>query len=171
VGSLLTLFLTAGFAYFMLEQYKESARLTEMLLLFFQKNKKYFSGVTGERIVTKQFEKLAGLLCLNYIFLEEKPKNLIMEVFKTTTIKLKDKQLREKLSDKYAKLRQNDVGTFSKLFQVVALSSINGNVPPLPLRVSRPTTSSLPASSSCRPSRSTPSCSTTLRSPSPRSPP
>ena len=55
VGSLLTLFLTAGFAYFMLEQYKESARLTEMLLLFFQKNKKYFTGVTGERIVTKQF--------------------------------------------------------------------------------------------------------------------
>lgn len=92
-----------------------------------------------------------------------------MEVFKTTTIKLKDK-VREKLSDKYAKLRQNDVGTFSKLFQVVALSSINANVHLPPLRPSRSTTSPSPASNSSRPSRSTPSCSTTRRSRSPRSP-
>jgi hypothetical protein len=51
-----------------------------------------------------------------------------MEVFKATTIKLKDKQQREKLSDKYAKLKQNDVGTFSKLFQHCALPSISTNV-------------------------------------------
>lgn len=70
IGALLTLFLTASFAYFMLEQYKESARLAEMFLVFFQKNKKYFSGIIGEGIVTRQFEKLAGLLCLSYIFLE-----------------------------------------------------------------------------------------------------
>ncbi len=69
IGVLLSLFLTASYAYFMLEQYKESARLAEMFLVFFQKNKKYFSGVIGEGIVTRQFEKLAGLLCLSYIFL------------------------------------------------------------------------------------------------------
>jgi hypothetical protein len=69
IGVLLTLFLTASFAYFMQERYKESARLAEMFLVFFQKNKKYFSGIIGEGIVTRQFEKLAGLLCLSYIFL------------------------------------------------------------------------------------------------------
>jgi len=37
--------------------------------MFFQKNKKYFTGVNGEHIINRQFEKLAGLLCLNYIFL------------------------------------------------------------------------------------------------------
>jgi hypothetical protein len=61
--------MTASYAYFMLEQYKESARVIEMVLLFFQKNKKYFTGIPGERATANQFEKLAGLLCLNYIFL------------------------------------------------------------------------------------------------------
>jgi hypothetical protein len=129
IGVLLTLFLTASYAYFMLEQYKESARLSEMFLVFFQKNKKYFSGIIGEGIVTRQFEKLAGLLCLSYIFLEEKPKTVIMEVFKATTIKLKDKQNRERLADKYTKLRQNDVSTFVKLFQHCSLPSVRPNVP------------------------------------------
>lgn len=129
IGVLLTLFLTASYAYFMLEQYKESARLAEMFLVFFQKNKKYFSGIIGEGIVTRQFEKLAGLLCLSYIFLEEKPKTIIMEVFKATTIKLKHKQHRERLADKYAKLRQNDVSTFIKLFQHCSLPSVRPNVP------------------------------------------
>lgn len=118
----------------MLEQYKESARLAEMALLFFQKNKKYFTGVTGERITARLYERLAALLCLDYIFLEERPKPLILEVFKATTIKLKENKQKEKLSDKYAKLRQNDQGTFTKLFQFCALPSISATVTLPPFR-------------------------------------
>lgn len=55
IGSLLTLFLTASYAYFMLEQYKESARLAEMFLVFYQKNKKYFAGLAGEKVIVRQF--------------------------------------------------------------------------------------------------------------------
>lgn len=55
IGALLSLFLAASYAYFMLEQYKESARVAEMALLFFQKNKKYFTGVSGERTATILF--------------------------------------------------------------------------------------------------------------------
>lgn len=164
IGALLTLFLSASFAYFMLEQYKESARLAEMFLVFFQKNKKYFSGVIGEGIVTRQFEKLAGLLCLSYIFLEEKPKTIILEVFKATTLKLKDKQHRERLADKYTKLRQNDTSTFLKLFQHCALPSLTTSVTHSPLSLKRSRTSSLPASTPSRPSLSTPSSSITPRS-------
>lgn len=47
-----------------------------------------------------------------------------MEIFKTTTIKLKDKQIKEKLWDKYFKLKQNDQSTFLKLYQHCALPSI-----------------------------------------------
>ena len=38
-----------------------------------------------------------------------------MELFKGTVIKIKGSK--EKLSDKYTKMRQHDVGTFSKLLQ------------------------------------------------------
>lgn len=124
IGALLNLFLGGSYSYFMLEQYKESARLAEMFLVFYQKNKKYFGGMSSEKIVMNQIEKLAALLCINYVFLEEKPKNLIMELFKTITIKVKDKQQREKLSDKYLKLRQNDEGTFSRLFHHCILAVI-----------------------------------------------
>jgi hypothetical protein len=99
-----------------------------MFLVFFQKNKKYFTGSLSEKIISNKFEKLAGLLCLSYIFLEEKPKTIIQEIFKSTTIKLKDKVNKEKLSDKYTKLRQNDVGTFNKIFQHSSLPSINTQV-------------------------------------------
>ncbi len=51
-----------------------------------------------------------------------------MEVFKATTIKLKDKQNRERLADKYTKLRQNDVSTFIKVFQHCSLPSVLPNV-------------------------------------------
>lgn len=78
----------------MLQRYKESARLAEMFLVFYQKNKKYFGGISSEKIINKQIERLAALLCINYVFLEEKPKNLIKEVFKNITIKVKDKQQR-----------------------------------------------------------------------------
>jgi hypothetical protein len=60
--------------------------------------------------------------------LEEKPKNIIMEVFKSTTLKLRDKQHRERLADKYTKLRQNDSNTFVKLFQHSSLPSITTHV-------------------------------------------
>ena len=43
VGGLMSLFLVCSQAYFMQEQYKESARLSELALLFSQKNKKYFA--------------------------------------------------------------------------------------------------------------------------------
>lgn len=57
IGALLSLFLSASYSYFMLEQYKESARVAEMVLLFYQKNKKYFAGLTGnaERNITQLF--------------------------------------------------------------------------------------------------------------------
>jgi hypothetical protein len=128
-----------------------------MFLVFYQKNKKYFSGIIGERIVTRQFEKLASLLCLSYIFLEEKPKNIIMEVFKSTTLKLRDKQHRERLADKYTKLRQNDSNTFVKLFQHSSLPYIAAHVQ----NISRsPITSNNSSSTDlklCRPSLLTPS--------------
>ena len=71
IEALLTLFLTSAYSYLMLEQYKESARVAEMVLLFYQKNKKYFAGLTGsfERSVTSLFEQVAGILCIDYIFL------------------------------------------------------------------------------------------------------
>lgn len=99
-----------------------------MVLLFMQKNKKYFTGAIAERIINRYIEKLAGLLCLDYIFLEEKPKLIVMEIFKTINIKLREKQSKEKLSDKYYKLKQNDQGTFTKLYQHCALTSISANV-------------------------------------------
>ena len=43
-----------------------------------QKNKKYFAGAIAERMISRHFERLAGLLCINYIFLEEKPKAIMM---------------------------------------------------------------------------------------------
>ena len=51
-----------------------------MVLLFYQKNKKYFAGFTGnaEKNIIQLFEQIAGLLCISYIFLEERPRNLIM---------------------------------------------------------------------------------------------
>jgi len=49
-----------------------------MFLVFYQKNKKYFTGSLCEKLISNKFEKLAGLLCLSYIFLEEKPKTVIL---------------------------------------------------------------------------------------------
>lgn len=49
---------------------------------------------------------------------------MIMEVFRATTLKFKDKQHRERIADKYTKLKQNDQGTFIKLFSHCALPSL-----------------------------------------------
>lgn len=39
-----------------------------------------------------------------------------MDIFKNTALKFKDKKEKEKLIDKYYKLKQNDQQTFTKLF-------------------------------------------------------
>lgn len=39
-----------------------------------------------------------------------------MDIFKNTALKFKDKKEKEKLLDKYYKLKQNDQQTFTKLF-------------------------------------------------------
>lgn len=70
------------------------------------------------------------MLCINYIFLEERPRNLIMEVFKGTSFRVKDKGAKEKLSDKYTKMRQHDVATFIRLFSYCRLPSIPEKVLP-----------------------------------------
>ena len=70
IGALLTLFNVAGYCYFMEEQYQQAARLTELALSFYQKNKKYFSHPIIEDQTLALFERLATLLCLSYIFLE-----------------------------------------------------------------------------------------------------
>ena len=49
-----------------------------------------------------------------------------MDVFKNTAIKVKDRQ-KEKLSDKYFKIKQNDNSTFQKLFSFCCLPVINSN--------------------------------------------
>jgi hypothetical protein len=78
IGAVLTLFNIASYCYFMEEQYQQTARLAELALLFYQKNKKYFSHPTIEKQTSPLLEKLAILLCLSYIFLEEKPKPIMM---------------------------------------------------------------------------------------------
>lgn len=98
-----------------------------MFLIFYQKNKKYFSKVNSERLFTRQYEKIVGLLCIDYIFLEERPKSVVYEVFKNTLIKVKDRQGKEKISDKYFKLKQNDTVTFSRLFNHCFMPVIGAN--------------------------------------------
>jgi hypothetical protein len=44
-GALITLFLTASYSHFMLEEYHKSARLGEMILMFYLKNKKHLSAI------------------------------------------------------------------------------------------------------------------------------
>ena len=127
IGALLTLFNVAGYCYFMEEQYQQAARLTELALLFYQKNKKYFSHPTIEKQTIPLFEKLSTLLCLSYIFLEEKPKPIMMELFKSLSLK-KEKNHKEKLSDKYNRLKQNDSVTFNKLAQLVLFPSTHHSV-------------------------------------------
>lgn len=96
-----------------------------MILLFYQKNKKYLSNI--EWLLMRQFEKLAGILCMSYIFLEEQPKSIIIEIFKNTLLKVKDKKEKERLLDKYYKLKQNDQQTFTKLFNHCCLPVLGTN--------------------------------------------
>lgn len=50
-----------------------------------------------------------------------------MELFKNISIK-KDKNHKEKLSDKYYRLKQNDSVTFNKLVQIILLPSTHQTV-------------------------------------------
>jgi len=52
-GALITLFLTASYSHFMLEEYHKSARLGEMILMFYLRNKKHLSSI--EWLVNRQF--------------------------------------------------------------------------------------------------------------------
>ena len=52
-GALITLFLTASYSHFMLDEYHKSARLGEMILMFYLRNKKHLS--TIEWLVNRQF--------------------------------------------------------------------------------------------------------------------
>ena len=52
-GALLTLYLVASYSHFMLEEYHKSARLGEMILTFYQRNKKYLSSI--EWLLMRQF--------------------------------------------------------------------------------------------------------------------
>lgn len=73
----------------MLEEYNKSAKLLETVAPFYQKNRKYFSksAVSCESL-HKTYEKAVALLCINYIFLEEKPKASIMDSFKNLNIRI-----------------------------------------------------------------------------------
>ena len=88
-GSLINLFLNTAISHFMLEEYNKSAKLLETVAPFYQKNRKYFSksAVSCESL-HKTYEKAVALLCINYIFLEEKPKASIMDSFKNLNIRI-----------------------------------------------------------------------------------
>jgi len=84
----------------------------------------------------------------------------MMELFKTLSLK-KEKNLKEKLSDKYYRLKQNDSVSFNKLAQVVLFSSTHQKVKYILLRAIRPTIWWLEDSNSCKTSLSIPFSSTT----------
>lgn len=50
-----------------------------------------------------------------------------MDIFKNTALKFKDKKEKEKLIDKYYKLKQNDQQTFTKLFNHCCLPVLGSN--------------------------------------------
>lgn len=50
-----------------------------------------------------------------------------MDIFKNTALKFKDKKEKEKLLDKYYKLKQNDQQTFTKLFNHCCLPVLGTN--------------------------------------------
>ena len=73
----------------MLEEYNKSAKLLETIAPFYQKNRKYFSkSVISSESLHRNYEKTVALLCINYIFLEEKPKASIMDSFKNLNIRI-----------------------------------------------------------------------------------
>lgn len=47
-----------------------------------------------------------------------------MEIFRNTAVRTKEKQYKQKISDKYHKLRQHDYNSFMKLFNYSSLPLI-----------------------------------------------
>ena len=90
-GALLNLFFTTSFCYFMMGENNKSIKLCETIVAFFQKYRKYFSKSIHEKDMVRVHEKNVALLCINHIFLEEKPKPSTMDIFKNTSIKYKEK--------------------------------------------------------------------------------
>lgn len=83
---------------------------------FYQKNRKYFSKSTiSSENLHRLYEKAVSLLCINYIFLEEKPKASIMDSFKNLNIRI-TKESKDKISDSFYKMKQHDLNTFSRIF-------------------------------------------------------
>ena len=118
-GSLLTLFFNTATSHFMLEEYNKSAKLLETVAPFYQKNRKYFSkSVISAENLHRIYEKSITLLCINYIFLEEKPKSSIMDSFKNLNIRI-TKDSKDKISDCFSKMKQQDFNTFNKIFAFV----------------------------------------------------
>ena len=115
-AALMSLFLGVSFCYFMQEEYSKASRLCETITFFYQKNRKHFNKVSCRESINHLNEKCVSLLCLTYIFLEEKPKTTLMEIFKNCSFKAKDREGREKVSECFSKMKQNDVATFTRVF-------------------------------------------------------
>jgi len=60
--------------------------------------------------------------------LEEKPKTATMEIFRNTFVKTKEKESRDKISDAFFKMKQNDVTTFWRLFNLLCSNYAIPNV-------------------------------------------
>ena len=118
-GSILYLFYLSSFCYWMIEDYQRSAKISELIVHYFQKHRKHFNRSAHFDSLQRIHEKNVTLLCLNFIFLEEKPKSTIMDIFKNIIIRQKDKQSSEKVLDSFYKLKQNDTKTMEKLFAVI----------------------------------------------------
>lgn len=130
-GSLLTLFLNVSVSHFLLEEYNKSVKLLETITSFYQKNRKYFSKsqISSDNL-QRLYEKSIALLCINYIFLEEKPKSSTLENFKSLSIKTRDSK--DKISDSFSKMKQQDISTFLRLFNfVIADYQIADVLPPI----------------------------------------
>ena len=90
-GSQLTLFLTITYCYFMIGEYNKGGRLCEFVIFYYLKYKKFLAKMMDKYLV-RQFERIVSLLSIFYVFLEESPKSNMVDLFKNSTIKSKDKQ-------------------------------------------------------------------------------
>lgn len=129
VGSLLTTFFIAAFSHFMLDENYKSVKLCEIIVTFYHKYRKFFDkSFSYYSQLQPLYEKLVILQCINYIYLEEKPKTAFLEIFKNTNVKTKEKEARDKISDCFFKLKQNDSATFWRLFSFISAEYFIPNV-------------------------------------------
>lgn len=87
---MLTAFFVAAFGHFMLGENYKSVKLCEIVVGFYQKYRKFFDkSFSYYTQLQPMYEKLVILQCINYIYLEEKPKTAVLEIFKNTNVKTK----------------------------------------------------------------------------------